>query len=74
MKGFSESAAVVTKNRASRRLAAKLGMKLDELLIGFSTGFLVSGQRRVSEEVRKQIRWRLKNAKEEIAKFTEAGA
>jgi hypothetical protein len=67
MSGFSQAAAIVTQNRASRRLAAKLGLKLPELMIGFAGGLITQGQRRITADIKKRIRWRLAKTKKEIS-------
>ena len=67
MTSWQRPAAVTTENRESRRLAKKLGLKLDELLWGFSTGHLEHNQRRVRNSVRKKIRELLAAVKKDIA-------
>ena len=66
MTSWQRPAAITTKNRGSRRLAKKLGLKLDELLWGFSTGYLASTQRRMTETTRRKIRKLLAEAKKEM--------
>jgi hypothetical protein len=64
---WQRPAAITTRNRESRRLARKLGLKLDELLWGFSTGHLEHSQRRVREGVRQKIRELLEATKKDLA-------
>lgn len=66
MTSWQRPAAITTKNRESRRLAKKLGLKLDELLWGFSTGHLEAPQRRTTETTRRKIRKLLAEAKKEM--------
>lgn len=64
---WNAASIVLSKNRQSRRLARKLGLKADELMLAFSTGLVQSAQRRISAELRDELRGRLAEAKKIIA-------